>query len=247
MEINQYCDDFNIFCLPPAGSSSSIYFRWKEYSHQKINIIPLDYLGHGKNIKFPLSYDPAVIATHLISEIEKYTNKPYAIFGHSVGGSVLWRIEEQLRKNTALYQKLTMLIVSGRPAPSHLKNMHKKSNLTDHQLLEEVKSYNNFPSEILNNKDALNFFINILKNDFKLSDAMLNDQPLLTNKPVMCIYGKEDPFISQHHMMADWKNYTSQWLDAYAVQGDHFYFLDEDILKESLSIISTQIFKLIKK
>lgn len=235
---------FNIFCLPPAGSSSSIYHNWNEHVQKNINIIPLDYPGHGKNIQLPLSDQPDLVAEQIVSEIKKNADKCYALFGHSVGGSVLWRVEEKLKTYPELYQKLMLLVISGRPAPQYLKAMNKKSELTDQALIKEVKSYNNFPDEILNNKDTFDFFMRILKNDFKLSDAMLNDSPTLTQKPVMCIYGKDDPFIPNHLMMTAWQNYTTQWIDTYCVKGDHFYFLNQQILKQTLDLISIHISKI---
>ena len=230
----------NLFCLPPAGSSASIYYNWNKYTDSKINIVPLEYPGHGRKIREPLTDQPQEIAQRFYEEIKAYSNQPFGIFGHSVGGSVLWHLEEKLKADTC-YDDLKLLAISGRPAPKHLQHMAQKSQLTDQQLIQEVRSYNNFPEEILNNSDALNFFLNILKNDFKLSDNMLHDQPTQTHKPLLTLHGIDDPFIQNSQMMADWQAYSHQWLGHHALPGDHFYFLNHDTLLEMLNILSKHL------
>ncbi|MFT4020489.1 MAG: alpha/beta fold hydrolase [Acinetobacter sp.] len=234
----------NMFCLPPAGSSSSIYHTWNKHIPSGIKVIPLEYPGHGKKIQQALTHDPNTLAQILADEIKTYGNHPFILFGHSVGASVLWRIE-QLLKTENIYNNLILLAVSGRPAPSYLKEMSRKSILTDQELINELKTYNNFPNEILNNPDALAFFLNIIKNDFMLSDHMLNDHINITEKPLLSLYGKDDPYINHHDMMEKWQDFSTNWLGAYAVEGDHFYFLDPSILIQTLTIISSNIFKIL--
>jgi surfactin synthase thioesterase subunit len=43
-----------MFCLPPAGSSASIYHPWKKQISDNIRIIPIEYSGHGIKINEPL-------------------------------------------------------------------------------------------------------------------------------------------------------------------------------------------------
>ncbi|WP_111894462.1 thioesterase II family protein [Acinetobacter sp. MB5] len=234
----------NMFCLPSAGSSSSMYHSWNKYMPSGIKIIPLDYPGHGKKIRENLTHDPHQLAHQLCEEIKTFGNYPFILFGHSVGAAVMWRIENLLRTED-IYANLILLVVSGRPAPSYLKDMGKKSILNDDELINELKVYNNFPSEILNHPDALEFFIKIIKNDFMLNDNMLIDKIPLTQKPLLSIYGKDDPYIHHHTMMEEWDEYSSAWLGAHAVSGDHFYFLDHAILLDTLNIIYSHLLKIL--
>lgn len=233
----------NMFCLPPAGSSSSIYHSWKQHIPLGIKVIPLEYPGHGKKIQENLTHDPNQLAQILCNEIKAFGNHPFILFGHSVGASVLWRIENLLKKEK-IYNNLILLAVSSRPAPSYLKIMNKKSISTNQELIDELKIYNNFPIEILNNQDAFNFFIKIIRNDFMLSDNMLNDQISITEKPLLSLYGKDDPYIYHHEMMEKWQDFSTNWLGAHAMAGGHFYFLDQPILINTLTIISENIFKI---
>lgn len=73
--------------------------------------------------------------------------------------------------------------------------MRYKHELTDEKIIDELKRYNNFPDEILNNQDALTFFLKIIRNDFYLSDQLLGEKIHKTGVPIVAFYGKQDPDI----------------------------------------------------
>ncbi|MBK3496406.1 hypothetical protein JFL43_16375 [Viridibacillus sp. YIM B01967] len=37
-----------LFCLPYAGGSESIYFKWRKHLHSSIQLIPIELRGRGK-------------------------------------------------------------------------------------------------------------------------------------------------------------------------------------------------------
>ncbi len=51
-----------MFCLPPAGSSASIYHPWKKQISDNIRIIPIEYSGHGIKINESLIDEPDLLA-----------------------------------------------------------------------------------------------------------------------------------------------------------------------------------------
>lgn len=73
--------------------------------------------------------------------------------------------------------------------------MRYKHELTDEKIIDELKRYNNFPDEILNNQEALTFFLKIIRNDFYLSDQLLSEKIHKTEVPIVAFYGKQDPDI----------------------------------------------------
>ncbi|AOA57306.1 hypothetical protein BFG52_02325 [Acinetobacter larvae] len=231
-----------MFCLPSAGGSASMYRNWQHHpAATPFEIIPLEYPGHGLKITQQLIYHPEHLAEHLCQEILNYAiADDFILFGHSVGASLLWRIEAKLR-HEPIYQKLRLLVISSRPAPYYLKQMQKYTDLDDQQLLRVLQHYNHFPDEIRSNPSALAFFLKIIRNDLHLSDAMLNDEISISSKAVMSVYGQQDPFIPQPAMMQDWQAYSTQWRQCHILTGDHFYFLEPDNLNQLLSVITEQL------
>lgn len=234
-----------LFCLPSAGSSASIYSAWTKAMTGNIQVIALEYPGHGRKIQQQLSNDPDGLAEQFAQEILTYGDVPYVLFGHSVGASLIWKIEEKLKVSHADHN-LILKIVSARPSPHFQSLIHHYRDMTDGQIVQELKLYNNFPDEILNNPSALDFFLRIIKNDFILSDNMLKQPIQKSSAPLMSIYGQDDPYIQDHEIMQSWQDFSDQWLGAYRVRGDHFYFLDTDILQDTVSIIQDNIHQVIK-
>ncbi|WP_151753478.1 thioesterase II family protein [Acinetobacter soli] len=236
----------NLFCVPSAGSSASIVSTWDKISAENIKVIALEYPGHGRKIQQPLSHDPDFLAHQFSLEILDYGNTPCVLFGHSVGGSLIWEIEEKLKLINPDHN-LILKIVSARPSPHYQSLIHHYSAMSDEQIIQELKLYNNFPYEILNNPSALEFFLRIIKNDFILSDNMMKKPILKSTVPLMSIYGKDDPYIKNHEIMQSWQDFSEQWLGAYQVHGDHFYFLDTNILQDTLNIIQNNTYRVIKR
>lgn len=227
----------HLFCLPPAGSSASLYSSWNKLTSEKIKVIPLEYPGHGTLVRQRLTHDPDTLAELMIEKIMSYDDKPFALFGHSVGAALLWRIEKKLR-NTWLNQQLKLLIVSGRPELEFTKDMKPKRFLTREGLIRALRQYNGVPDELLENQDAMDFFLNILRNDFHLNDMMLEDKVSITNTPLMAFYGKDDPDIRSYEQMNAWQAHSHNWLGCNPLTGGHFYFNDEDQRQDLLNKIS---------
>ncbi|KJZ13860.1 hypothetical protein TW85_11735 [Marinomonas sp. S3726] len=223
----------NLFCLPPAGSSASLYSSWNKLTQENINIIPLEYPGHGTLVRQKLIHDPEILTEALIHKIISYGDEAFAIFGHSVGAALLWRIEKKIRE-TPLNDQLKLLVVSGRPELEYTKNMAPKRFLTREGMIKALKHYNGVPAELLENQDAMNFFLNILRNDFHLNDMMLKDEIRKTKTPLLAFYGKEDPDIANLDQMNAWQNHSYNWQGCYPLTGGHFYFNDQTTLQVML-------------
>ncbi|MGO2010735.1 thioesterase II family protein [Pseudoalteromonas sp.] len=230
----------NLFCLPPAGSSSTLYAPWKKQATNNITIIPVEYPGHGALAKQPLLQDPDTLAQHVVAEIESHQQRSFILFGHSVGAALLWRVIAAI-EHTSLFKQLKMIIVSGRPAPSYTHKMPAKRLLSRSELINLLRRYNNVPSELFKNEDAMDFFLSILRNDLHLNDNMLQDSVEKINRPLLVFYGKDDPDISSHTHMLAWQEYTTQWLGCYPLAGDHFFFNDLSSRKAMLEQISASL------
>ena len=67
----------------------------------------------------------------------------------------------------------------------------------------------------------------------------INEKIEITKKPLISIYGKDDPYIQHHEIMESWNKYSEKWFGSYALEGNHFYFMNQDILLNTLQIIQS--------
>ena len=231
---------FNMFCLPSAGSSANIYYPWKKIKTKYLHIIPIEYAGHGMKMQQALINSPDLLAKNIVDEILIYKEKPFILFGHSVGGGLIWKVKDQL-ENLNKLDLLKMMVISSRPEHKYIQHLKDKRQLSDQEIIRKLKHYNYFPDEILNHADALAFFLKIIRNDFLMSNQLLSENIQKTSVPVLTFHGKDDPDILDQKAMQAWQQHTEQWLGSIELDGDHFYFLNKEILIQLIENIENYI------
>ncbi|PNQ87656.1 thioesterase II family protein [Paenibacillus polymyxa] len=84
-----------LLCLPYAGESSHIYYKWKRHRHE-IKIIGMEYSGRGKRFNEPLykNFDEVIydIYVSIKQSIILNNSDSYYIFGHSLGGIMAFEL-----------------------------------------------------------------------------------------------------------------------------------------------------------
>jgi medium-chain acyl-[acyl-carrier-protein] hydrolase len=103
------------FAFRNAGGSSLIFRTWADSLPKNIELCPIEYPGRGTQIRSV----PFMQLEPLVSEIAlfllPYSNKPFAFFGHSMGGLICFEVARLLR--THYGKNPVHLFISGRSAP----------------------------------------------------------------------------------------------------------------------------------
>ncbi|WP_411859686.1 thioesterase II family protein, partial [Bacillus velezensis] len=75
-----------IFCLPYAGGSSAIYYKWRRLMSDSLTIHPIELKGRGTRINedFYEHLDEAVNDIYDLIK-DQIRECDYALFGHSMG------------------------------------------------------------------------------------------------------------------------------------------------------------------
>lgn len=81
-----------------------------------INVVPVELPGHGRRFNEPLQTDLLGLVGQLAGELEEPLDLPYVLFGHSLGGLLVFELAHAFRQR-GLPAPLT-LFVSAAPAPS---------------------------------------------------------------------------------------------------------------------------------
>ncbi|ATB47934.1 thioesterase II family protein [Corallococcus macrosporus] len=96
-----------LFCLPHAGGSASLFRTWQAELGQDLEVCPVQLPGRENRLReAPLRTLPEVIAP-LVEVVAKHADKPFALFGHSMGALLAYELTRALRER-------------GLPAPLHL-------------------------------------------------------------------------------------------------------------------------------
>ena len=86
-----------LFCLPHSGASAMSYSRWRRSLPAWLHVRPLELPGRGMRMDEPLQCDIQRLASQLADEISLELDRPYALFGHSLGGLLAFELVHALR------------------------------------------------------------------------------------------------------------------------------------------------------
>jgi len=214
-----------LFLLHFAGGNCYSYDFLKKYVNSDFEFIPLELPGRGRRFNQNLLYDKDDSIEDYITQIlSKRNNKPYVIYGHSMGATlglhVVNRMEEI--KDSPLY-----LVVSGNPGPG-IKELIEKDEkkgkrilMNDFEFKNELRELGGIPEEILENEELYAFFNPILRADFEILEKnVLEEKKIKIKTPIYALMGSEE---NDNTKINNWQNFTFGEFHYQILSGDHFF------------------------
>lgn len=213
-----------LFCFPYAGGGTWSFRDWSNDLPQTIEVCSIELPGRGTQMKSPpfTKLDPLVRA--IADALHLHLNKPFAFFGHSMGGLVCFEVARLLRKDYKIMP--VHLFVSGRRAP-HLQPIKPLiHNLPKPDFIEELKHLKGTPLEVLQNHELMELMLPILRADFAVLETYNYTEKPPLNCPIAVFGGLQDSEVSPEELEA-WREQTSSEFSLYLFQGDHFFINSE--------------------
>lgn len=170
--------------------------------------------------------DFATAVERLCCELLPITDKPYALFGHSLGA--LLALEVGCRLEHRGQRPPSCLIVSGRAAP-HLpgddaeeSNGGPTSTLPDAELVAVLRSMDGTPPELLDNPEMMQFLLPLIRADFRLAESYRWESRSRISCPVLAIGGRADSSAAPDKLN-EWCAMTTAGVTVHAFDGGHFF------------------------
>lgn len=214
-----------LICLPYAGGGTVEYRAWAASGKAPwLQVLPIVLPGRETRMSEPAykSMNPLVDA--LLPVLMPYLDRPYAIFGHSMGSwiaqALVWKLRARGRRMP------DHLFVSGRRAP------HVPDRLTPlHALPEQAfvsglqQRYGAIPAQLLANRDLLQLFLPSLRADLQLLETYTCPDEPPVDVPMSAWSGASDATVRRDELEA-WRQHTSGSADVRIWPGGHFYVRD---------------------
>jgi surfactin synthase thioesterase subunit len=218
-----------------------IYKKWRPHLHQDIELIPVELAGRGKRITEPLysTFDDviddvySVVAKHIADDV------PYAIFGHSMGSMVAYRLSQRIRTNRNMCMPRHMFF-SGRGAPHVIRSDQKKySKMPLDEFKREVIDLGGTTPEFFDYPDLMEIFLPLLKNDFFLAETVLCRPDEISPLPcdITVMAGREEDLTPEQ--IVEWKRHSHKRCEIHYLDGGHFFINTQT--EEVASIINLKL------
>lgn len=209
-----------LFCFPYAGGNAMIYRQWQSSLPLNVEVCPVQLPGRGKRIKeLPFDHAQALVEA-AARALLPFFDKPFAFFGHSMGGLISFELARHLRRNYNL--KPSQLFVSGRRAPQLAKSEAYTFNLPEAEFMEALHRLKGTPAEVLQQPELMQLMLPLLRADFALCEtyAYTVEPPL--DCPLSVFGGLEDGDVERQQLEA-WASQTNAATKVRMLPGDHFF------------------------
>lgn len=215
--------EIRLFCFHHAGGSAALYRLWPR-ALPEFDICAVQLPGRASRLcDTPLNRLPAIVEA-LLPELLPLIDRPYALFGHSMGSAVAAYLARALMVGGAPAPE--HLFVSGRQAPHLQYPDWTLKGKDDVQLIDAVTAaFGGMPPEIAADPELVSLVLPGLRADLEALEAMSSARPLPMPLSISALGGSDDPYMGAQHMQT-WSAWTSRGLSTRHLPGGHFY-LDE--------------------
>ena len=208
-----------LFCFPYAGGGDSIFYSWQKIIPDTIEVCPVQLPGRGARIDEPPCTEINKLVRLVGEALAPHLNKPFALFGHSMGALIGFALAHHLRREYSAQP--VHLFVSGRCSPQ-TRNTPIDLKLFDSALPEMLRRYNGTPAEVLENPELMELVLPILRADFALCKSYIYTPQPPFNFPITAFGGLDDHGVPRESIEG-WREHTTGPFALRMLPGDHFF------------------------
>ncbi|WFE40018.1 thioesterase domain-containing protein [Micromonospora sp. WMMD998] len=210
-----------LFCLPYAGAGASAFRHWPAAVGPGVEVLPVQLPGRENRIM----EDPRFTVAEVADAIASRADRPYAIYGHSMGGRLGFEVVRELRRTG---RPLPLrLYVGGARAP-HVAGpglFDGLSHADDDELLRRLRDGGGLSAELLDHPELVDLLLPLLRADFGRVDdyRYVPGEPLPV--PIVAFAGDRDRAVTREQNAA-WVEHTAAGFTLHELPGGHFFLHD---------------------
>jgi medium-chain acyl-[acyl-carrier-protein] hydrolase len=213
-----------LLCFPYAGGGVSVYRLWPDRLPSEIEVWAIQLPGRDGRLREPIPADLQTLAGALAEGLGLLMDRPFACFGHSMGGLLAFEFVRELRRRSQMGPM--QLLVSARRAPQLPRNEPPLHTLPEPQFIEMLRQrYNGIPAAILAEPELMQLFMPMLRADFKLIELYQHQAEAPLDCPIAAFGGAQDPLAPRADLAA-WQTQSSGAFSLQLFPGGHFYLQD---------------------
>jgi acyl transferase domain-containing protein/surfactin synthase thioesterase subunit/acyl carrier protein len=234
-----------LFCFPFAGGGSAVYRSWVQSVDPSIELIAIEPPGRLSRIDEQPISDIDEFVDKLVSEMHNMLDRPFAFFGHCLGGLTMYETARRLIHSTQF--RPCHLFASGARPPDRIADEDSfEARLTD-DLMNLVEFRINLPlfaqpddvfakvirhfniratEQLLEDPELRQLMLPVIRAEFKMASdyEFVSEQPW--EIPITCFAARGDPYVSRRHALG-WGRFTNSRLQVHIREGAHFAVVDD--------------------
>ncbi|MFF3071772.1 thioesterase II family protein [Kitasatospora sp. NPDC057904] len=212
-----------LICLPHAGGSAALYRTWAELLPPQVDLVLVCPPGRAERLDEPIPPDLAAMVAELADAVGPLLDRPWAVFGHSMGATVGHELALHLLRRG--HRAPAHVFVSAREAPQHHRGgtVHL---LDDAALCAELARLGGTDPAVLELPELLRLVLPAVRGDYRLIETYPAAAEGLLPCPVTALTGVQDTELTPEEA-AGWCEWTSGPFESLAFPGGHFYLSEQ--------------------
>lgn len=211
----------NLFCFHHAGGAASYYRQWPGVLSAQVQLIPVQMPGRETRHGEPFATSLAEMVNELLQYKTVFADKPYAIFGHSLGALFGFELAKALTEREGLPPRF--LVSSGHGAPRRQPAEEKLHLLPDTRFISRMREkYGGISDEVMNSPELLQFLLPRFRADIGIAEQHVSGKSASLCFPVVVLHGRGDSSVAAEDLAA-WQNETLAKIRIHEFEGDHFF------------------------
>jgi surfactin synthase thioesterase subunit len=142
--------------------------------------------GHGTNQTSAIE-DLEELTDLYKQELNLRPDRPFVLFGHSMGGMITFRLAQKLEREGIFPQAVIISAIQ----PPHIQRK-KVSHLPDDQFLDHIIQLGGMPAELVENKEVMSFFLPSFRSDYRALEQFELYDLAQIQSPVHVFNGLDD-------------------------------------------------------
>lgn len=212
-----------LFCLPCAGASAAMYFRWRRLMPAWIDVVPLELPGRGSCMAQPPIDDFNRLTAYLCRQLAARAPAPYALFGHSMGALLAYGLAQRLRQAGAPLPEAMFL--SACAAPSE-RSFERYARQDDASLIDDLRRQGGTPEQLFEEAELLRMTLDLLAADYRVCQSFRRQNVPALPVPMQVFAGRDDDIVEQR--LRAWQRESTEPLALDWFDGGHFYLRGQE-------------------
>lgn len=179
-------DLIQLICFPFAGGYSASYRPLFEQLKDTAEVTAAEPPGHGTNL-MPLETSIDRLAELYKEGLTGKLNRPFILFGHSMGGLVVYRLTQLLEKEGI---DPAAVVISAIQPPQTKRQI--LTHLSNETFVQHIAEMGGIPKELLENKPMMDYFTPSLRADYQALESFQHTDKTIIESPVYLLNGKQD-------------------------------------------------------
>ncbi|MGA8115709.1 MAG: thioesterase domain-containing protein [Actinocatenispora sp.] len=209
-----------LFCLPYAGGGASAFRSWRRAFPAEVGVQPVQLPGREGRISEPGRFTAAQVTDAILSRADR----PYAIYGHSMGARIGFEVVREVRRRGA--DLPAGLFIGGARPPDLEEPLSVLADASDADLIDRVVQLGGVPPEVFEEPELRDLVLPTLRADF----GWLHDYEFVAEDPLpvpMTAFAGDADADAPVAAMTQWERHAGAGFTLHTMPGGHFFLNDE--------------------